>query len=186
MDFEVGFHQRNKAFRYMENPALKQLLELIKDEDYFPEESRKSKGGKRKSGVREIAKQVFNDRLADTWQCDVEIFDISSIPASKLHYLKARVGVVRSLQHRTTMGTDILRLEVAYRFLDIIDIGVFICGTSGFEKYYLGTEDSRIEHMVIFEELVDYLEMVSGVITVPIVLIGLKKPPKQRQTKLPK
>ena len=186
MDFEIGYHRRSRFFRNIENTALIELLELIKNADYPPEESRKRRGGARGTGVREMIKQTFNRGLVENWQCDVEIFDSSSIPASKLHYLKNRVGVVRSLQHRTTMGTDILRLEVAFRLLDIIDIGIFICATSAFEEYYLGTEKSRIEHIVNFEELVEYLEMVSDIITVPIMIIGLKPPPMHQQTRLTK
>ena len=70
----------------------------------------------------------------------------------------------------------ILRFEVAHRVLDIIDIGVFICVTGKFEEYYIGTEKVKRSQIIIFEELDEYLEMISDIITVPLLLIGLKPP----------
>ncbi|MHA1863415.1 MAG: BglII/BstYI family type II restriction endonuclease [Candidatus Thorarchaeota archaeon] len=171
-------------FKYKNNKEISDLLEIITVSDFPSEDSRKILGDKRKYSVREVVKQMFNDSLSGTWDCDVAIFDSTQIPASKLHYVKNRIGIIRSMQHRTTLGTDILRLEVAHRVLDIIDVGVFICGTSDFERYYLGTEKQKKERMVIFEELIEYLDMISDIISVPILVIGLNKPPIHQQKTL--
>ena len=176
MKFELGYHRRAAVSKYMHNNEILELFDLMESAKYPSDEYRKFIHGKSAKSIKTEFRKIVTLGLASSWDRDVSIFDTTKVPSTKLHFLKNRVGVLRTMSHRTSVGTDILRFEVAHRVLDLIDIGVFICVTRRFENYYIGTEKVKRSQIIILEELEEYLEMISDIITVPLLLVGLKPP----------
>ena len=174
MDYKIGYHHKAQLFHHLENAALAEIVQLIEASEPFPSSFRAVKNG----SISRPFKQLFTDHLTEMngWERDVPLCDITSppLPGSKIHLLKDRMGVIYSLQHRTTIGTDLLRLERAHsKSVDLIDFGVFVCGTSNFEQFYRVTSDRKYPNTIVFEEVIHYLEMVEELISVPLVIIGI-------------
>ena len=167
-------------FPYLENKVVKEIMSTVHTLEYPPDAARKTFRNQLEKGrsVRTILRGALARELVHGgWTKGVRLYDDSSLPGAKLHFLKDRVGIVWSLGHRTTIGTDLLRMQRAYSTaLNMIDFGVFICGTKAFESHYFGTKKQKKENMATYEEVLGYLEMTQDIIDVPIVIMGLKPP----------
>lgn len=102
----------------------------------------------------EVEKKVFNDAdndlLIDFW--------------------KNKIGIDVAFNHRSFIGGDLLRLQAGAEIKNMINFGIYICGTKDFLKSI--TNDHR--SLVHFEKVKWYLENFYSVLTVPVMLIGFE------------
>ena len=80
-------------------------------------------------------------------------------------------GVDVAFNHRSFIGGDLLRLQAGAEIKNMINVGIYVCGTKDFLKYVSKDHCS----IVSFERVKWYLENFYSVLTVPILLIGLEK-----------
>jgi len=76
-----------------------------------------------------------------------------------------------AFNHRSFIGGDLLRLQAGAEIKNMINVGIYVCGTKDFLKYVSKDHCS----IVSFERVKWYLENFYSVLTVPILLIGLEK-----------
>ena len=175
-------------FEDQNKDIITELVQILNTEEYPPDEIRKINRPQKKVGkgqpkaksqvsARRIIRKRLDSALSRNWRKQIDLHSGGRIPSMKLHYLRERVGLIISMQHRTSIGTDLIRLEVANRHpINLIDLGIFICGTKGFEEYYFGTEKKSSENMIIFEEVKEYLNAIGNIISVPLIIIGIESP----------
>lgn len=103
----------------------------------------------------ETQKNVFNDPKNDL----------------AIDYWKRKIGVDIAFNHRSFIGGDLLRFQAAAEAKNIIKLGVYACPMRKFAKWVSPNDASS---MVTYERAKWYLESFYSVITVPILLIGIK------------
>ena len=117
--------------------------------------------------------RVFESR---NWKMDTNLhFE----PARKrtLHYYKDRILVQVSWRHYNFIGTELLKFQVEFQ-KKRIDAGVFICITENLSKrfkelYKASRKKNTFEGSITMEKVIQYLQNVSQVITVPLAIMGL-------------
>ena len=89
----------------------------------------------------------------------------------KIDFWKRKVGVDVAFVHRSFIGGDLLRLQAGAEVKNVIKVGVYICPTQDFARV-VSVKDGP--SMANYERSKWYLENFYAVLTVPILLIGLK------------
>jgi hypothetical protein len=131
-----------------------------------------NKGKKSKVGMQASLNSIFREKFCEIgWEKEKNVFgDISNDLV--IDFWKRDIGIDVAFNHRSFIGGDLLRLQAAGEVKNLINVGVYICGTKEFTKFLAPTESSS---MVQFERVRWYLENFYAVLTVPIWLIGLEK-----------
>lgn len=160
--------------------ALRQEIEKIIDQIDVNEvkkkydernEELKSKGKKLMVGMQTILNKMFRESFVEYgWEKEKSVFGNSENDLI-IDFWKRNIGVDVAFNHRSFIGGDLFRLQAAGEVKNIVNVGVYICGTKEFTKYLAPSEASS---MVNFERTQWYLESFNAVLTVPIWLIGLE------------
>ena len=85
--------------------------------------------------VTTLSRPIFNSVLRDRfvakgWEHQPAVFDEPGDPSAKMDFLKSRVGIEVGFGHRSFIGIDLLKFQVAsYSALNKIDIGVYVVTT---------------------------------------------------------
>ena len=90
----------------------------------------------------------------------------------KIDFWKRKVGVDVAFVHRSFIGGDLLRLQAGAEVKNVIKVGVYICPTQDFARVVSPKDGPS---MANYERSKWYLENFYAVLTVPILLIGLKE-----------
>lgn len=80
-------------------------------------------------------------------------------------------GIDVAFNHRSFIGGDLLRLQAGAEIKNMINIGIYVCGTKNFLKHISNDHSS----IVSFERVKWYLENFYSVLTVPILLVGFEE-----------
>ncbi|MBO8161907.1 MAG: restriction endonuclease [Thermosipho sp. (in: Bacteria)] len=129
-----------------------------------------AQGKKAKKGKQTALNMIFRDKFKNNgWEVEKNVFGDKTNDLV-IDFWKRKVGVDVAFNHRSFIGGDLLRLQAAGEVKNIINIGVYICGTSRFTKYLSASDSSSMVH---FERVKWYLKNFYAVLTVPIWLIGL-------------
>src|SRR5688572_30834214 len=98
-------------------------------------------------------------------------FNVFNDPENDLiiDFYKRGIGVDVAFNHKSFIGGDMLRFQAASEVKNNLKVGVYICATKAFVK------DLTKDKLVTFERTKWYLENFRPVLTVPILLIGLKR-----------
>jgi hypothetical protein len=89
-----------------------------------------------------------------------------------IDFWKRSIGVDVAFVHRSFLGGDLLRLQAAAEVKNIVKVGVYISPTKAFARLVSATDGNSL---VSFERAQWYLKNFYSVLTVPILLIGMKE-----------
>lgn len=88
-----------------------------------------------------------------------------------IDFWKNKIGIDVAFNHRSFIGGDLLRLQAGAEIKNMINLGIYVCGTKNFLK--------RVSHdhcsIVSFERVKWYLDNFYSVLTVPVLLIGFEE-----------
>jgi hypothetical protein len=132
---------------------------------------RTEKGKKVSKGYQSTLNAMFREAFtAYGWETEKNVF---ADPDNDLaiDFWKREIGVDVAFVHRSFIGGDLLRLQAAAEVKEIVRVGVYICPTKAFARQ-VSTADGN--SLVSFERAQWYLENFYSVLTVPILLMGLK------------
>jgi Restriction endonuclease BglII len=130
-----------------------------------------SKGKKTSKGRQAMINLMFREQFRkQEWEVEKNVFDDPENDL-KMDFWKRRIGVDVAFNHRSFIGGDLLRLQAAAEVKNVIKVGVYICPVKSFAKVVSPKDSSS---MVSFERAIWYLENFYSVLTVPILLIGLR------------
>jgi hypothetical protein len=139
---------------------------------FAAENNRRTNVGKKASkGFQSTLNAMFRDEFARRqWESEKNVF---SDPDNDLaiDFWKRDVGVDVAFVHRSFIGGDLLRLQAAAEVKNIVRVGVYICPMKAFGKTVSAVDGNSL---VSFERAQWYLRNFYSVLTVPILLIGLK------------
>mgnify|MGYP002591532837 CR=1 FL=1 len=93
------------------------------------------------------------------------------LPKSNVDFWKNKIGIDVAFNHRSFIGGDLLRLQAGAEIKNMINIGIYVCGTKSFLKHISNDHSS----IVSFERVKWYLENFYSVLTVPILLVGFEE-----------
>lgn len=158
----------------------KEIDEVIRSIDFEDVQSnyekenvaRKVSGKRLLVGKQSIINLMFKERFKKCgWE---EEFSVFSNPDNDLRidFWKRRIGVDVAFNHRSFIGGDLLRLQAGAEVKDVINVGVYVCPTQNFARI-VSPHDAR--SMTNYERVKWYLDNFYAVLTVPILLIGLKE-----------
>ena len=129
-----------------------------------------AKGKRQHKGKQAIINQMFREAFEElNWECEKNVFDDPTNDLA-IDFWKRNVGIDVAFNHRSFTGGDLLRLQAAAEVKNIMNVGVYICGTKEFLKEVSPKDASS---MVCYERTKWYLENFHPVFTVPVLLIGL-------------
>ena len=121
----------------------------------------------RQPAINALLKDLF---LEKGWEGEKKVFNDSDNDLV-IDFWKNNIGVDVAFNHRSFIGGDLLRLQAGAEIKNMINVGIYVCGTKDFLKYVSKDHCS----IVSFERVKWYLENFYSVLTVPILLIGLEK-----------
>lgn len=128
-------------------------------------------GKKTFKGKQAILNQLFGEEFTKIgWESEKSVFE-SRDNDLIIDFWKRGVGVDVAFNHRSFIGGDLLRLQAAGEVTNIINAGVYVCGTKAFTKFLSSADGSSMVH---YERAKWFLEKFYAVLTVPIWLIGLE------------
>ena len=122
-------------------------------------------------GKQTIINAMFKDEFK--WRGWEDEFPIFNDPDNDLRvdFWKREVGIDIAFNHRSFIGGDLLRLQAGAEVKNVIKVGVYVCPTQTFAKVVSPKDGAS---MTSYERSKWYLENFYAVLTVPIMLIGLK------------
>lgn len=126
-----------------------------------------------------LSRPIFNAQLRDRfvakgWEHQPAVFDEPGDPSAKMDFLKARVGIEVGFGHRSFIGIDLLKFQVAsYSALNKIDIGVYVVTTRACQGRLVEECGQKWEGSLSFEQLTRYLPHFKSAIQVPILVLGI-------------
>lgn len=179
-------YSQNYAHRYADiilnsdyalKKELDEVIESIKADDiekkYQESNAEKLTSGKKASKGKQAAiNHLFRVEFGKRgdWETEKSVF---ADPENdlKMDFWKRDVGVDVAFNHRSFIGGDLLRLQAAAEVKNVIKVGVYICPTKAFAREVSPKDGNS---MVSFERAQWYLKNFYPVLTVPILLIGLK------------
>lgn len=112
-------------------------------------------------------RELFQKR---EWEIEKNVFDDPENDL-KMDFWRRQIGIDVAFNHRSYIGGDLLRLQAAAEVKNIIKVGIYICPTKAFARV-VSPKDSA--SMVSFERAIWYLQNFYAVLTVPILVIGLR------------
>ncbi|MCK4529501.1 restriction endonuclease [candidate division WOR-3 bacterium] len=121
----------------------------------------------KQSTINSICVEEFKKR---GWETEKNIFNDPKNDLA-IDYWKRNVGVDVAFNHRSFIGGDLLRFQAAAEVKNVIKMGVYACPVKEFTKWVCPKDSSS---MVTYERAKWYLESFYAVITVPILLLGIK------------
>jgi hypothetical protein len=130
------------------------------------QKSRKPLKGKQ-STINSMCVEEFKKR---GWQTEKNIFNDPKNDLA-IDYWKRNLGVDIAFNHRSFIGGDLLRFQAAAEVKNVIKLGVYACPIKEFAKWVSPNDAAS---MVTYERAKWYLESFYAVITVPILLLGIK------------
>ena len=134
-------------------------------------ERRKSQGKRLAIGKQSTINLIFREEFEKRgWQAEKNVFNDPENDLT-LDFWKRKIVLEVAFSHRSFIGGDLLRLQAAAEVEDVINVGVYICPVKAFAKLVLPRDASS---MVNFERTKWYLENFYPVLTVPILLVGLR------------
>ena len=148
-------------------------IDLREVESRFAEHNfrRKAEGRKPAKGRQATINLMLKGRFqSQGWEIEKNVFDDPENDL-KMDFWKRQVGIDVAFNHRSFIGGDLLRLQAAAEVRNIIKVGIYICPTKEFAKYVSPNDASS---MVSFERTIWYLKNFYPVLTVPILVIGLR------------
>ncbi|WP_200904530.1 BglII/BstYI family type II restriction endonuclease [Paenibacillus sp. VT-400] len=146
------------------NLSLKKEIEEILQSDF--DESYLSR-----PGFNRLIEIEFKERM---WISQPPLFEEAGDPATKMDFLKNRLGVEVQFGHSSFIGIDLLKFQVAsYSGLNKIDIGIYIVTTKHFQRTMKNLYNHNWEGSLSFEKVVKYLPHYKSAIQVPIYVIGI-------------
>ena len=121
-----------------------------------------------KEVVRTNLSQAFRDAFPEFgWELDTNLL-LEPAKTVTLHFYKNKIGVQVSWRHYEKIGSEMLKFQTDY--VDgKIKGAVFVCVTEEFRNEI----SDAFQGSITMEKALTYLESVSAVIKVPILLIGL-------------
>lgn len=149
-------------------------LDLIEATKRFDSanEYRKAAGRKISQGKQSTINLIFKEQFGQFgWTSEKNVFDESGFDLV-MDFWKRDIGVDVAFNHRSFLGGDLLRLQAAAEIKNIIKVGVYICATKELART-ISSKDGL--SMVTYERAKWYLENFYSILTVPILLIGLKE-----------
>jgi hypothetical protein len=134
-------------------------------------EERKRHVQKLLKGKQSVINVMFKEKFKNRgWDEEYPVFNDPDNDL-KIDFWKRKVGVDVAFVHRSFIGGDLLRLQAGAEVKNVIKVGVYICPTRDFARIVSPKDGSS---MTNYERTKWYLENFSAVLTVPILLIGLK------------
>jgi len=122
-------------------------------------------------GKQSVINMVFRERFVDLgWEIEKKVFSGADNDLS-IDFWKRGVGVDVAFGHRSYIGGDLLRLQAAAEVRRIMKVGVYVCPTKDFAAKVSPKDRSC---MVTYERTRWYLENFYQVLTVPVLLLGLR------------
>jgi hypothetical protein len=129
--------------------------------------------------VTSLSRPVFNALLRDRfvargWEHQPAVFDEPGDPSAKMDFLKSRVGIEVGFGHRSFIGIDLLKFQVAsYSAMNKIDIGVYVVTTRACQTRLMAECGQKWEGSLSFEQVTRYLPHFKSAIQVPILVLGV-------------
>lgn len=126
-----------------------------------------------------LSRPIFNKTIEENfkskgWISQPKVFNETDNAYARFDFLKDRIGVEVQFGHASTMGTDLLKFQIAsYSNLDRIDFGVYITTTDAFQKYAQKEFGHNWSAALTFEKVVRYLPHIRSAIQVPVYVIGI-------------
>jgi hypothetical protein len=134
-------------------------------------EKRKSEGKRIAIGKQSTINLIFREEFEKRgWEAEKNVFNDPGNDLT-LDFWKRNIGIDVAFTHRSFIGGDLLRLQAAAEVEDVINVGVYICPMKAFAKLVSPRDASS---MVNFERTKWYLRNFYPVLTVPILLMGLR------------
>jgi hypothetical protein len=149
-------------------------IDFVNVEDRYEKENleRRKLSKKLLKGKQSIINAMFKEEFTKRdWDSEFPIFNDPDNDL-KIDFWKRAVGVDVAFVHRSFIGGDLLRLQAGAEVKNVIKIGVYICPTHNFAKVVSPKDGPS---MVNYERSRWYLKNFYAVLTVPILLIGLKE-----------
>lgn len=118
---------------------------------------------------------VLRDRfIAKGWEHQPAVFDEPGDPSAKMDFLKSRVGIEVGFGHRSFIGIDLLKFQVAsYSSLNKIDVGVYVVTTKACQSRLTEECKQKWDGSLSFEQVTRYLPYFKSAIQVPILVLGI-------------
>lgn len=127
-----------------------------------------------------LSRPRFNAILRDLfiskgWEDQPLVFNEPGDPATKMDFLKRRIGIEVEFGHASFLGIDLLKFQVcSYSGLDKIDVGVYIVTTHSFQKIMRTNYSQNWDGSLAFEKVTRYLPHLKSAIQVPVHVIGIE------------
>lgn len=140
---------------------------------YEEENARRRELGKKLlQGKQTVINTMFREQFGRRgWQDEFSVFNDPDNDM-KIDFWKRKIGIDVAFSHRSYIGGDLLRLQAGAEVKNVIKVGVYITPTQSFAKLVSPKDASS---MANYERAKWYLENFYVVLTVPILLIGLKE-----------
>ena len=117
--------------------------------------------------INSLIKELFIEK---GWEAEKKVFNDSDNDLV-IDFWKNKIGIDVAFNHRSFIGGDLLRLQAGAEIKNMINIGIYVCGTKNFLKHISNDHSS----IVSFERVKWYLENFYSVLTVPILLVGFEE-----------
>jgi len=179
MNYETHPHRYADIILNSEYELQKEIFDVIRSigttevERRFNNENvlRRQAGKKLLKGKQSIINLMCVDEFKKRgWDTEKNIFNDPKNDLA-IDYWKRKVGVDIAFNHRSFIGGDLLRFQAAAEVKNVIKLGVYACPVKEFTKWVSPKDSSS---MVTYERTKWYLESFYAVITVPILLLGIK------------
>jgi len=179
MNYETYEHRYADIILNSDYELKKEIFDVILSIDateveqkFNAENTLRSQSGKKllkgkQTIINSICVEEFKKR---GWETEKNIFNDPKNDLA-IDYWKRNVGVDVAFNHRSFIGGDLLRFQAAAEVKNVIKLGVYACPIKEFTKWVSPKDASS---MVTYERTKWYLKSFFAVITVPILLIGLK------------
>lgn len=183
MDFEVYSHRHGLTLMKSDPVFLplweeiQEIIESISEEDIIKLHS--SKYLKKNKSISTALNNLFKQRfLAHGWYGESYIFnDVRYInKAWRLDFAKDRISLEVAFNHSGTIAWNLMKPVIASELNHVekaiqTEIGIIICATD--ELKSKGGFDSAVGS---YKQYIEHLKPLRVQLTVPLVIIGLKKP----------
>ncbi|RHJ95421.1 restriction endonuclease [Bacteroides sp. AM07-16] len=121
----------------------------------------------KQSAINYLLKEFFIEK---GWEAEKKVFNDSDNDLV-IDFWKNKIGIDVAFNHRSFIGGDLLRLQAGAEIKNMINFGIYVCGTKNFLRNVSNDHSS----MVCFERVKWYLENFYSVLTVPILLVGFEE-----------
>ena len=126
-------------------------------------------------GKKRNIKPYFDENLKlNGWKCKIEINPLENTTLFIPEYMFERTGLDIVTDHSIKIGTYLMKYELlSNRQLGYLDFGILISYTKELQKLINVKYDAKWQGSITYEQIIDYLEVSSSLITVPLLIIGI-------------